>query len=263
MMPDPKTFDPIATEPAYRSVSRMIENQILSGEIKIGEPLPSELALAARLGVHRSTVREAIRALEQNGLVARRVGGKRLHATLPGGAELSRRVSTAIILREITFFELWEMMLCLETAAAQAAAGRITDEQLGRIAINIKDTKQALADNLSLVELDVEFHALVAEAARNRALNLAREPISHLFFPAFYSVMSRLNAGERLVAAHEQIFDALRRRDEQTARNWMERHIVDFRRGYELANLDIDAPVERPNRQPAPTDRADAERRAE
>ncbi len=246
MKPQPQKFEPIETEPAYQTVSRTIEQKIVSGEIKIGEPLPSEMALAERLGVHRSTVREAIRALEQNGLVARRRGQKRLHATLPGTTELSKRFSTAMILHEITFFELWETMLCLETAAAKTAAEHVTEDELERIAENLEKTRKALADNLSLVELDIEFHELVMAAAKNRALTLAREPISQLFMPAFYSVISRLNAGERLLAAHEHIYNALVANDATTARDWMERHVVDFRRGYELANLDIHQPVDRP-----------------
>jgi GntR family transcriptional regulator, transcriptional repressor for pyruvate dehydrogenase complex len=53
----------------------------------------------------------------------------------------------------------------------------------------------------------------------------------------------RLNVGERLAFAHQQILDGLRARDAGKARLWMEKHIVDFRRGYELANLDISQPI--------------------
>jgi DNA-binding FadR family transcriptional regulator len=59
-----------------------------------------------------------------------------------------------------------------------------------------------------------------------------------------------LNAGERLVFAHEKILLALRTRNAADARVWMDKHIVDFRRGYELASLDIDAPVGRSPTQP-------------
>jgi DNA-binding GntR family transcriptional regulator len=56
-------------------------------------------------------------------------------------------------------------------------------------------------------------------------------------------VFSRLNAGERLVFAHEKILQALAARNPGEARSWMDKHIVDFRRGYELANFDIETPV--------------------
>lgn len=236
-------LDPIRTEPAYRKASQAIEEKILSGQIEIGEALPSEMALAEQLGVNRSTVREAIRALEQNGLVSRRDGGKKLYASVPEQSMIAQRLTAAMILQQVSFEELWESMLALEPAAAAAAAGRIDAPQIERLTDNLERTRQALDDRDSLVELDIEFHNLVAEASGNRAFQLCRQPVSELFYPAFYKVMSRLNAGERLLYAHEQVVAALVAGDRETAESWMRRHIVDFRRGYELANLDLSAPV--------------------
>jgi GntR family transcriptional repressor for pyruvate dehydrogenase complex len=241
-------FAPVRTEPAYRAVARLIESKILRGEWSVGDSLPSELALAQSLGVNRSTIREAIRVLEQNGLV-RRNGGKRLFVSAPLQSDISPRISAAMVLREISFSELWESMRCLEPVLAAGAASRITPAEVEVIQTNIERTRAALADNQSLVELDIEFHDLVAAASRNRALQLCREPISALFYPAFLQVFARLNVGERLIFAHKKILDALRRGDSEDARSWMDKHIVDFRRGYELANCDLSRPVEWPQKQ--------------
>ena len=111
---------------------------------------------------------------------------------------------------------------------------------------NIAATRRAVQDSSSLTKLDIEFHELIATAARNRAIQMARLPLSELFYPAFYAVMSRLNAAERLLFAHESIYAAIRNRDEKKAREWMEKHIQDFMRGYELANLDMSTPVGMP-----------------
>jgi GntR family transcriptional regulator, transcriptional repressor for pyruvate dehydrogenase complex len=236
---------PVRTEPAYRAVARLIESKILKGEWSIGNSLPSELALAEGLGVNRSTIREAIRVLEENGLV-RRNGGKRLFVSAPLQSDISPRISAAIVLREISFSELWESMRCLEPVLAAGAASRITPAEVDAIQENVERTRDGLANKQTLVELDIEFHNLVAAASRNRALQLCREPISQLFYPAFFQVFSRLNAGERLVFAHQKILDALRNGDAEDARSWMDKHIVDFRRGYELANCDLSRPVEWP-----------------
>jgi len=97
-----------------------------------------------------------------------------------------------------------------------------------------------------LTELDIEFHQLVAKAAKNRAIDLARQALSGLFYPAFYSVMSRLKRGRNgCWRRTKHIVAAIRNSDVVTARNWMERHIDDFRRGYELANLDMMGSVKR------------------
>jgi GntR family transcriptional repressor for pyruvate dehydrogenase complex len=227
-------------------VARTIEKEILDGIIAPGEILPSETAFAAQLGVNRSTLREALRALEQNGLVYREPGRKKLRVGAPRTVDLSRRITSAMIIQQVTFAELYDAMHAIEPATAAGAALVCEPEVLVLLDENLRKTRQALDDSVSLTELDIEFHYLVAKAARNRALDLARQPLSALFYPAFYAVMSRLNAGERLLAAHQQIVEAIRTKDAAVARSWMERHIEDFRRGYELANLDISDAVGRP-----------------
>lgn len=236
-------FDRIEAQPAYQLVALGIEKRIMEGVYKVGQQLPSELDLAKQLGVNRSTVREAIRVLEQNGLVFRK-SARRLVISVPREEDLASRVSQAMILHEITFLELWETMLPLEVRAAELAAGRATDEEIGRMAENLRQTAECLEHERKLVALDIEFHLLVAKASRNRALLLAREPIGLLFYPAFYQVMSRLNAKDRLLSAHQEVFNGIRNRDPKHAAQWMEKHIRDFRRGYELADLDMNQPVD-------------------
>jgi GntR family transcriptional repressor for pyruvate dehydrogenase complex len=236
-------LEPIRNDPAYRMVSRAIEEKILTGAIAIGDTLPSELALAAQLKVNRSTVREAIRLLEQNGLVRRRQGGKKLFVTVPNGEEITQRLQATMILQEITFRELMETLAAVEPASAEAAARRVSPELIAKLAANLDATKQALDDRRNLTELDIEFHKLIAEASQNRALQLSLQPITQLFYPAFYNVFALLNAGKRLIYAHQMIFEAVKSHDEREARAWMDRHINDFKRGYELLNLDIDGSV--------------------
>ncbi len=244
------SMERISVAPAYKVVSNAIEQQIMQGVIKAGDVLPSETALAEQLGVNRSTVREGIRLLEQNGLV-RRQGGKKLFASVPRYHETAAHVSRAMVLHEVTFQELWETIMALEPVAAELAAERATEAEVAALDDNLERTRRSLANSESLTELDIEFHHLIAKASHNRALLLAREPLSHLFYPAFYNVMSRLNAGERLFYAHDRIVEGVRNRDPKAAREWMEKHIVDFRRGYELANLDIHAQVQPPALPPA------------
>ena len=134
-------------------------------------------------------------------------------------------------------------MRCFEPVLAECAAKRIDSDTLAALRTNVERTKAAFEDKRDLVHLDIGFHQIIARASRNRALQLSRDPVSQLFYPAFLRVFSRLNAGERLVFAHEKILQALGSGDPVEARSWMDKHIVDFRRGYELANFDINAPV--------------------
>ncbi len=236
-------FERLDLQPAYRTVAAAVEEQIVDGRIKPGQRLPSETELARQFGVNRSTVREALRALEQDGLV-RRASRRGLVVSAPHGSVLASKLSRAMVLHQVTFRELCETILALEPLAAELAALRGDDATLAALDENIARTRQCLDNQESLTELDVEFHLLIARTAGNRALMLAREPLGILFYPAFYQVMSRLHAGARLLLAHESIVAALRRRDAGEARQWMHRHIVDFKRGYELLSLDLDRPIE-------------------
>ncbi|CAI8830036.1 GntR family transcriptional regulator, transcriptional repressor for pyruvate dehydrogenase complex [Pseudomonas sp. IT-P171] len=241
-------IDTTSTESSFRVVARTIEQQILSGEINPGDILPAEARLAEQLGVNRSTIREAIRVLEQNGFVKREPGRRKLITSIPHSGEISQRLTATMVLNQVTFEELWEAMYALEPAAAAAAAVRGNDEDFAAIEVNLAATRQAVEDCASLVELDIEFHELVAKATRNRAIQMARAPLSTLFYPPFYTVMSQLNAGQRLLTAHEHIYQAIRDHDTVNARGWMEKHIQDFERGYELANLNMNSPVHMPER---------------
>lgn len=235
--------DKSGTEPAYRVVARAMEEKIIAGDLAIGERLPSENSLAEMLGVNRSTIREAIRLLEENGLVRRKEGGRMLFVSVPSALALSQRLQTALILQEVTFNDLFGVLIALEPQAAELAAQKRSLDQIEALEENLRKTRAALDDHQTLAHLDLEFHNLIAAASENRAIALARQPMSALFYPAFERVIRRLNAGERLLAAHSQIVSALKQGNGAEARGWMDKHIVDFKRGYELANLDLECPV--------------------
>ncbi|MEP9350434.1 FCD domain-containing protein [Xanthobacter sp. KR7-225] len=233
----------VETLPTYQLVASSIEKRILEGVFTPGQQLPSELDLAKQLGVNRSTVREAIRVLEQNGLVFRK-SARRLVISVPQEKDLAQQMTRAMILHEITFLELWEVMLPLEVRAAELAAERASAEEIALLEANLAATSRCLEHEAELVALDIAFHYIIAKASRNRALLLAREPIGQFFYPAFYRVMSRLNAKERMLAAHREIVNGIKNGDPRHAAVWMDKHIMDFRRGYELADFDINQPVD-------------------
>jgi GntR family transcriptional regulator, transcriptional repressor for pyruvate dehydrogenase complex len=236
-------FDAIESMPNYRRVTLAIEQQILSGKMKLGDPLPTELDLAEQLGVNRSTLREGLRALENAGFL-KRAGAKKLIVSVPDSHEIAQYTSRAMTLYSITFTELWEMLMALEPLSARYAAQRAPKDLLALIGENVKATEERLHDDATIIRLDVEFHSLVSKAARNRALTLAQEPLGLLL----YSSTKRLyrsspRARYRLLEAHRKIFEAIAGGDLQTSETWMRKHIQDFRRGYVVAGLDINGPV--------------------
>lgn len=229
--------------PAYQAVSLELQRRILSGALKPGDALPSETQLAERFGVNRSTVREGIRQLESEGLV-RREGRKRLLVAVPSPQDVAHRHTRNLVMHEVTFRELWDVANVLEPLAAELAAVNLTADELRALGENIERTIAAAASGASPTALDIEFHAMICQGARNRALLLAREPIGLLLFPAFEVIRPDLpQSPKRLIDAHRKIYDALKRRDPHDARTWAAKHIADLRRGWELLRRDLDTKV--------------------
>jgi GntR family transcriptional repressor for pyruvate dehydrogenase complex len=236
-------FDAIESMPNYRRVTLAIEEQIVSGKMKLGDPLPTEQDLAEQLGVNRSTLREGLRALENAGFL-KRAGAKKLIVSIPDSHEIAQYTSRAMTLFSITFTELWEMLMALEPLSARYAAQRGPKDLLALLAENVRATEERLHDDATIIRLDVEFHSLISKATQNRALVLTEEPLGLLL----YSSTKRLyrsspRARYRLLEAHRKISEAITAGDAQTAENWMKKHIEDFRRGYVIAGLDIKGPV--------------------
>lgn len=240
-------LDKLNIPAAYQVVARELRRIIVSGELKPGEQLPSEAELAGQFGVNRSTVREGIRQLENDGFVHRE-GRRRLSVSRPTSGHLAPRASRALVMHQVTFRELWEVARVLEPACARLAASFAAPAEAALLEENVEQSRQSLGDAALSTERDTRFHALVAEATHNRALKLCRAPVGMLLYPAFEILIPLLpQAIGRTVAAHQRIARAIAAGDAAEAELWMQKHIVDFRRGWEMANLRLDLPVDLPD----------------
>lgn len=235
-------FETIKRAPAYKVVEQSIRKSVLDGTLSVGSMLPGETELAEQLGVTRPTVREAFRSLENSGLIGRGPR-RRMVVTAPEAHVVSDAMHNSMVLHGVSYRELWEVNIALEPAAADLAARSASSDLLEAIETNLEWTSRVLADPDELAKADIEFHELIAQASGNRALLLAREPLGQLLLPAYRTVIREIGPGRRLFEAHTRIFEAIRAADHDTARDWMTKHIVDFRRGCELAGLDLDDAV--------------------
>ena len=237
-------FERIKPRPAYELVAEAIERNILSGRLKPGDPIGTESELVKQFGVNRSTVREGIRLLEQSGLVAREPS-RRLSVAVPHYHRLASRMTRALILQQVTFRELWHTSRALEPATVDQAMDNRTEEDLAAIAANIADTRTVERDAAAVAELDAAFHRLIGKAAHNRVLLLAKEPSSMLVRPTTALIITNNPRGiPRLIEAHTNIYEALRDRDREKGRLWVDRHLRDWKVGFELSGRDLDSPVE-------------------
>ncbi|HTX05645.1 MAG TPA: GntR family transcriptional regulator [Steroidobacteraceae bacterium] len=237
-------FDQIRLVPGYRKVAAAISERILSRELREGERLPPETELARQFGVNRSTVREALRELESGGLLERRPGSKLMTVSRPRHRAIAKDVSRALALHDVTFFEVWEALTQFEPPFAEIAARNRTQADLDGIATVCARFAQENADTEKAVHHAAEFFRCIGRATHNQVLALAQEPLLQLLEPSLRVMIDKVpQARSRIMAAQRRMLEALVRRDAEAARGWMAKHVRDFRKGYELADIALDCRI--------------------
>ena len=237
-------FAPLLIEPAYRKVAAAIGARVLSRALREGERLPSETELARQFGVNRSTVREALRELESRGLVQRRPGSKLMSVSRPHHEAVAEGVSHALLLHDVTVRDVWEALTILEPPIARAAARARTAHDLERIVAAAEAFIAGRADTEQAVHRSAEMFRCVGQATHNPVLGLAQEPLLQLLEPSLRVMIDKVpQARTRIATAHRRLVEALEARDEEAAHSWMARHIRDFRKGYEIAGIDLELRV--------------------
>jgi GntR family transcriptional regulator, transcriptional repressor for pyruvate dehydrogenase complex len=162
---------PVARSRAYELVVDQVEEQILSGALRVGERLPGERELAARLEVSRAAVREAIRTLEAQGVVRSSVGSGpdagTVVSSVPSEA-LNRLLRLHVALANFPMTDVVEARVMLERFSATLAAGHADEEHTSLLRDLLGRMDVAEIDRERFNDLDTDFHIAIAEAGGNR-----------------------------------------------------------------------------------------------
>jgi GntR family transcriptional repressor for pyruvate dehydrogenase complex len=233
-------FAPVQMEPAYRKVATAIGGRILDRSLREGDRLPAETELARQFGVNRSTVREALRELESNGLVTRRPGSKLMTVSRPQHVAIAEAVTRGLVLHDVTYMEVWEALTLLEPPIAEAAARARSAGDLAEVVAAAAKFASENAHAQAAAFNAAEFFRSVGRATHNQVLLLAQEPLLQLLEPSLRLMIDKVpQARSRIVTAQRKISEVLGARDVEGARTWMSRHIRDFRKGFEIAGIDL------------------------
>lgn len=226
---NPKVYDQVIEE---------IKNKIKSGDIKKGDRLPSEREMAESLGVSRTSVREALRALEVVGLVESRQGAGNYIKTNFDNS-LFEPISVMFMLQESSPKEMYDLRETLELQCARLSAKNIDDNELDLLTAILDRMYIAESEEESL-KLDIKFHYLIAKSTRNVLLLNVLDVISQLvdeFIQKFrMQILHAGNTKENLLEIHENIVRALKLRDESKAYNAMLEHFELIRKAYGYEN---------------------------
>lgn len=224
----PKPEEPAskpAPDRAYVRLAAQIHALVAQGEFAVGKRLPAERALAERFDVSRTALREAIIALELQGVVEVR-GGSGIYVCepKPGVARLppAREAGAGP-------FELLRARCLIESEVAALAATTRTDADLDRIFEALTTMREQMTDKVANQEADRRFHLLIAQSTGNSVLlatvtsmwDQAQGPIWEKIEQHFHSQDLRQASQQD----HQRIFSALVARDAQAARLAMRAHL--------------------------------------
>ena len=237
-------FAPVEFEPAYRKVASALLERISDRTLNAGDRLPSELELARQFGVNRSTVREALRELESAGILRRHRGSKLMMVSRPERETIADGLSRALALHDVTIRDVWEGLTILEPPIAEIAARTRRASDLALIEATVGMAPYQPAEAAARQAADFFRH--VGEATHNRVLMLAHESLLQLLAPSLETIINQVAAARaRIAAAQKMILDAIVRGDVSAPRTRTEKHIRDYRRGFDLAGIDLASRVQR------------------
>jgi GntR family transcriptional regulator, transcriptional repressor for pyruvate dehydrogenase complex len=213
---------------APRQVAMAIKREILQGELKPGDRLPSELELADLFGVSRPTIRAGLQELCAARILAvqrGRGGGYRV-ATFSletFEASVTEFLSLSLVVETLQRDQFLEVRRALELVSAELAAARRTDESLSELEQVVAGLQAGGLDSRQAFELDLEFHRLLARCTSN--------PLLQSFEGAMIAVLHHFLGDGAVVAPDlalaniEDIVAAVRAQDGAAARAAMSAHL--------------------------------------
>jgi DNA-binding FadR family transcriptional regulator len=220
---------------AYEDLAAQLRQRILSGQLPEGVRIPPEAVLAREAQVSRSTVREALRTLQESGFLERS-SPKVLVVRRPTDEGAHRELRRALRGGSVSFHNLYEALLILEPELTRLATQRATPEGIEALERNLREQAASFDDLDEWSRLDQEFHLTIADMSDNPALALARAPISELLMPVLRPFMTSRKLAERALEFHDRILEEIRGGDPEAAAMMTRKHINDFRIGWERSD---------------------------
>lgn len=206
---------PVRLTRASDEIVGQLRAALFEGRLQPGEPLGSETDLAARFGVSRASVREAMRTLEASGIVEISMGprgGARIARGDPG--RFAQALAVQLRLVGVSGIELLDVRLAIEWMGARLAATNATPADLHHLGELMRQSTQARSDPARFDGISREFHAALAEASHNRALVAALTSIREALQ---IHRMRTVEAAERILSLHQSIYDAVVEHDAERA----------------------------------------------
>lgn len=203
---------------------------IIANNLQFGDRLPPERELAQQFGVSRTVVRQALHSLVAKGL---------LEASPRGGTVVRRPTAEAVaqslhlFLRSgqahLDYGKVHEIRRLLELEIAERAALRRSEEDLARLAANLREATESQTNEnpTHFAQIDIAFHAALAQATHNQLFELLLDSLAEIMIEVRYSAFAVPDTPARAVRMHQAIFEQVQAGDAQGARQAMEAHLIE------------------------------------
>jgi len=227
----------------YEDIVQEFSSLIRQGVLKPGERLPSERVLADQLQVSRSSVREALRSLELQGLVI----SKRGSGTFINTDNLESMVAllaSTLTSGADTLKHIFEMRHMLEPQIAALAAQRANEQEVAELESILEEQVKEIADGGTGVDSDTAFHFAMASATHNSALVKVISAVEDILRRSRNQSLQEPGRPQRSLASHREILGMIHSGDAAGARRAMEYHLTTV----EPENLTRDEPT---NKEPS------------
>ena len=229
----------------FEEVRAIVRRGIGDGSLRPGDRLPSEREFAATLGIGRPVVREALRSLEEAGILEFRRGVSGGAFIRQGdGRTITRSITDLIFLGKISLDELTETRTCLLRFAAELASDRGSDADFDALERNIEAAVQGRdqTDIAEKVRLVGSFYDELGRAAHNEALVLIIQSVTEVVVQILLTTQPELY--DLTIASRRRLVRHLRARDRTAAAKEVTDHLADLHRAVvaragELHGLDL------------------------
>ena len=227
-MERPGSYQPLERRKVYEQIAEQLLAEIGSGRLRPGDPLPPERELTESFGVGRSSIREALRMLESQGVIVAASGGALVVAKAANPLNSSLRLLFTLDDRA-GLHHLFELRRILDCEAAALAAERRTEADLAEMDAAIAEMDTSLgtggrADDF--IDADLRFHLAVAEATGNRLLLHSMQAVRDVVRRALMTVFLIPRSPEQALVEHRAVRSAIAARDAGRARQEMLDHLV-------------------------------------
>ncbi|HKB94224.1 MAG TPA: FadR/GntR family transcriptional regulator [Gaiellaceae bacterium] len=221
-------YQPVERRKVYAQIAEQLIGQIGSRRLKPGDVLPPERELTQTFGVGRSSIREALRMLESQGVIAPANGGTFVVADAANPLESSLRLLFALDERA-GMHDLFELRRIIECEAAALAADRRGDQHLAEMDAAIAEMAASLEGpgrGEAFIEADLRFHLALAGATGNRLVLHSMHAVRDVLRRALGTVFHIPQSPESAVVEHRAIRAAVAAGEADRARDEMRAHLA-------------------------------------